>query len=351
MDDLANWNVKIEEPLHVNYKGIDVYKLQEWTQGPALLQSLNILENFDLKSMGFNSANYIHTLYQAMNLAFADRDFYYGDPSFPPQSPMKGLLSKEYAQERAGLIGEKNDPWADPGDPYPFQNEDNPFKEKLKDYSKNYFKYNEDMDEDVSDSFLQDFTAGTTSIVAADKEGWVVSVTPSGGWIPAVIAGNTGIGLSQRMQSFVTDPMVNPFNVVEPGKRPRVTLTPSLALKDGKPFLAFAVQGGDTQDQNLLQFFLNMVEFGMNVQEAVEAPNMNSYQMQAAFGNHEVKPGAMTLQSETPSWVRKDLRNRGYSINLRERTSGPINAIYFDENHGTMWGGSSNHGEDYGIGW
>ncbi|MEX2564905.1 MAG: gamma-glutamyltransferase [Cyclobacteriaceae bacterium] len=351
MEDLANWEVKIEEPLHVNYKGIDVYKLQEWTQGPALLQSLNILENFDLKGMGFNSANYIHTLYQAMNLAFADRDFYYGDPAFGPKSPMEGLLSKEYARERAKLIGESNDPWANPGDPYPYQGEENPFKGQLENYSRNYFKFSEDIEGEVSDSFLEDFTAGTTSIAAADKEGWVVSVTPSGGWIPAVIAGNTGVGLSQRMQSFVLDKEVNPFNVVEPGKRPRVTLTPSLALKDGKPLMSFAVQGGDTQDQNLLQFFLNMVEFDMNVQQAVEAPNINSYQMQAAFGNHAIKPGAVTLQSETPSWVRRDLQNRGYKMDFRERTSGPINAIWFDWKHGTMWGGASNHGEDYGIGW
>ncbi|MEX2512694.1 MAG: gamma-glutamyltransferase [Cyclobacteriaceae bacterium] len=351
MDDLANWKVKIEEPLHVNYKGIEVYKLQQWTQGPALLQSLNILENFDLKGMGFNSANYIHTLYQAMNLAFADRDFYYGDPAFEPKSPMEGLLSKEYARERGKLIGEVNDPWANPGDPYPFQGSENPYKSQLENYSKKYFKFSEDNDGEVSDSFLEDFTAGTTSIAAADKEGWVVSITPSGGWIPAVIAGNTGIGLSQRMQSFVLDKEVNPFNVVEPGKRPRVTLTPSLALKDGKPLMAFAVQGGDTQDQNLLQFFLNMVEFDMNVQQAVEAPNLNSYQMQAAFGNHEIKPGALTLQSETPSWVRRDLQNRGYQMDFRERTSGPINAIWFDWKHGTMWGGASNHGEDYGIGW
>ena len=194
-------------------------------------------------------------------------------------------------------------------------------------------------------------TSGTTSIEAADKEGWVVSVTPSGGWIPAVIAGHTGIGLSQRMQSFNVDSLVNPYNVVEPGKRPKVTLTPSMALKDGKPFLAFAVQGGDTQDQNLLQFFLNIVEFDMNVQEAAEAANFNSYQMQAAFGNHEIKPSAITLQSETPSWVRKELRNRGFKMDFRERTSGPINAIWFDWKHGTLWGGSSNHGEDYGIGW
>lgn len=351
MEDLADWKVKIEEPLHVNYKGIDVYKLQEWTQGPALLQSLNILENFDLKAMGYNSANYIHTIYQAMNLAFADRDFYYGDPAFEPQSPMKGLLSKEYAKERAKLIGEENDPWANPGDPYPFQGEENPYKKQIKDYSKVYYQYNENITDDVSDSFLQEFTSGTTSIEAADKEGWVVSITPSGGWIPAVIAGNTGIGLSQRMQSFAVDELVSPFNVIEPGKRPRVTLTPTLAMKDNKPFLAFAVQGGDTQDQNLLQFFLNIVEFGMNVQEAAEAANMNSYQMQASFGNHETKPGAMTLQSETPSWVRRDLRNRGYKIDFRDRTSGPINAIWFDWKHGTMWGGSSNHGEDYGIGW
>lgn len=351
MKDLADWEVKIEEPLQVNYKGIDVYKLQEWTQGPALLQSLNILENFDLKGMGYNSANYIHTVYQAMNLAFADRDFYYGDPAFQPKSPMKGLLSKAYAKERAQLIRENNDPLINPGDPYPFQQEENPFKEQIKNYSKTYIKYNEGMDEEVSDSFLEEFTSGTTSIEAADKEGWVVSVTPSGGWIPAVIAGNTGIGLSQRMQSFNVDSLVNPFNVVAPGKRPKVTLTPSLALKDGKPFLAFAVQGGDTQDQNLLQFFLNVVEFGMNVQEAAEAANFNSYQMQAAFGNHEIKPGAITLQSETPSWVRKDLRNRGYKMDFRERTSGPINAIWFDWKHGSFWGGSSNHGEDYGIGW
>lgn len=351
MEDLAVWEVKIEEPLHVNYKGIDVYKLQEWTQGPALLQSLNILENFDLKKMGYNSTNYIHTVYQAMNLAFADRDFYYGDPAFKPYSPIEGLLSKEYARERAKLIGENNDPQTNPGDPYPFQDSQNPYLEQIKEYSDTYQKYNEEQEEKVTDSFIEEFTSGTTSIEAADMEGWVVSITPSGGWIPAVIAGHTGIGLSQRMQSFNVDSLVNPFNVVEPGKRPKVTLTPSLALKDGKPFLAFAVQGGDTQDQNLLQFFLNMVEFDMNVQEAAEAANFNSYQMQAAFGNHEIKPGAITLHSETPSWVRKDLRNRGYTMDFRERTSGPINAIWFDWKNGSFWGGSSNHGEDYGIGW
>jgi gamma-glutamyltranspeptidase/glutathione hydrolase len=198
---------------------------------------------------------------------------------------------------------------------------------------------------------MESFYAGTTSIEAADEEGWVVSVTPSGGWNPAVIAGRTGIGLSQRAQSFVTDAKDGPFNVIEPGKRPRVTLTPTLALKDGEPYLAFAVQGGDSQDQNLLQFFLNVVEFGMTVQEAVEAPNVNSYQMRSSFGAHESRPGRMTVASSLPESTRQTLRQMGYTLQVSERTSGPINAILFDRKHRTMWGGSSNHGEDYGIAW
>ncbi|MGY6743621.1 MAG: gamma-glutamyltransferase family protein [Cecembia sp.] len=352
MEDLAKWRVKIEEPLSTNYKGIEVYKLQEWTQGPVLLQSLNILENFDLRSMGYNSANYINTVYQAMNLAFADRDFYYGDPDFSPKSPMKGLLSKEYAKERAKLIKEKNDPNIGPGDPYPFQNEKNPFLHLLDKRKDALAYYQPELPiQGPEDPFLKQFQSGTTSIQAADKEGWVVSITPSGGWIPAVIAGNTGVGLSQRMQSFVLDEALNPFNILEPGKRPRVTLTPSMALKDGKPFLSFAVQGGDTQDQDLLQLFLNMVEFGMTVQEASEAANIHSYQMQSSFGAHESKPGSITLNYAVPAWVRNDLQKRGYKMNFLERTSGPLNAIWFDWKHNSFWGGSSNHGEDYGIAW
>jgi len=352
LEDLSKWKVKIEEPLMVNYKGIDVYKLQEWTQGPALLQSLNILENFDLKSMGYNSANYINTVYQAMSLAFADRDFYYGDPDFSPKSPMKGLLSKEYAKERAKLIKEQNDPEMGPGDPYPYQNEKNPFLHLLENRKNALAYYQPELPvQGPDDPFLQSFLSGTTSIQAADKEGWVVSVTPSGGWIPAAIAGNTGVGLSQRMQSFVLDENLNPFNVLEPGKRPRVTLTPSMALKEGKPFLSFAVQGGDTQDQDLLQLFLNVVEFGMTVQEATEAANIHNYQIQSSFGAHESKPGSITLNSQIPSWVRSDLGKRGYKMNFLDRTSGPLNAIWFDWKHNSFWGGSSNHGEDYGIGW
>ncbi|RMF65533.1 MAG: gamma-glutamyltransferase family protein, partial [Bacteroidetes bacterium] len=229
--------------------------------------------------------------------------------------------------------------------PYPFQGGTNPYREYLERWAAATPERTDEA------GFEDDFYAGTTSIQAADAEGWVVSVTPSGAWIPAVIAGRTGVGLSQRMQSFVLDPAENPYNVVEPGKRPRVTLTPGLALKEGRPYLSFAVQGGDSQDQNLLQFFLNVVEFGMNVQEAAEAANINSFQLKASFGEHESRPGRLLIQEATPPWVRKELRARGYELRTAERTSGPINAIFFDWKHGSFWGGSSHHGEDYGIAW
>lgn len=376
-EDLANWRVKIEPPVSTNYRGIDVYKLTTWTQGPAMLQALNILENADLRAMGYNSARYIHMVYQAMNLAFADRDFYYGDPDFPPEEPIRGLLSKDYAKARYQTINwTKNDAKAHPGDPYPFQGGTNPFAELLQKWTPQppssatkpaSFQVAAAPADAESRSLLagdlnaastppifsddEYFKMGTTSIQAADAEGWVVSVTPSGGWIPAVVAGKTGVGLSQRMQSWVLDPAMNPFNVLEPGKRPRVTLTPSLALKDGKPLLAFSVQGGDTQDQNLLQFFLSFVEFGMNVQQAVEGAAFNSYQMQSSFGDHRSEPGRIQVRADTPPWVRAELTKMGYKVETAERTSGPVTAIYIDQANRTFQGAASDFGEDYGIAW
>ena len=355
--DLKNYKVFIEEPLKTSYKNIDVYKLTTWVQSPVLLQSLNMAENIDLKSMGFNSANYIHNLYQIMNLSFADRDFYYGDPYFDPVEPIEGLLSKDYAKSRIKLITEKNNEKIKPGNPYMFQDGINPFLNYLDtwetdnnlDKIKSAFDLNHNMSENYD--YEESFMAGTTTVQAADTSGWIVSITPSGGWIPAVIAGNTGIGLSQRMQSFVLDAKDGPYNVLEPGKRPRATLTPTIALKDNEPFLSFAVQGGDSQDQNLLQFFLNMVEFEMNVQEACEAPNINSFQMRSSFGYHENKPGELLLHDSTPQFIRKELIRKGYKLQFRNKTSGPINAIFFDSINKTFQGGSSDFGEDYGIAW
>ncbi len=376
-EDLKNWKPTEEAPTMVNYKGIDVYKLQSWTQGPSLLQALNIVENFDLKKMGYNSADYIHTLYQAMNLSFADRDFHYGDPKFSTNQPMEGLLSKAYAKQRASEINmAMNNPTAGPGDPYPFEGKTNPYLHLIKakgfqpvvdtGKAKTNFAPAHDVRTiaalgaqeqlPMDAAYMDRLWRGTTTVEAADAAGWVVSITPSGGWLPATIAGNTGVGMSQRMQSFVLDSAENPFNVVAPGKRPRVTLTPSIAMKDGKPFMAFGVQGGDTQDQNLLQFFLNIVEFGMTVQEATEAANINTNQLWLSLGGNKAadrKPraGSLLLHDNVSEWVRKDLRGRGYNLSFDDRTSGPINAILFDWKHGSMWGGSSNRGEDYGIAW
>jgi gamma-glutamyltranspeptidase/glutathione hydrolase len=389
MEDLARWKPMEEEPLHVNYKGIEVYKLQQWSQGPAFLQSLNMLENIDLKAMGYNSTRYIHTIYQTLNMAFADRDFYYGDPYFLPKEPMTGLLNKEYAKQRAATIQyDHNDSSCAPGDPYLFEGEINPYTTLLKSRfgdswpgnsakPSTAFKEASTIRVQPSSSFTSEeafvvkpsvlsserealyeerLWRGTTSIEACDEEGWVVSVTPSGGWLPACIAGNTGVGMSERMQSFVLDSTLNPFNVLQPYKKPRVTLTPTLAMKDGKPFLSFAVQGGDSQDQNLLQFFLNMVEFNMTVQQSVEAPNFNTDQLWLSLGgdkktDRQPRPGYILLNNNTDSIVRKDLRHMGYTMRFADRTSGPINAIYYDWKHGSFWGGSSNYGEDYGIGW
>jgi gamma-glutamyltranspeptidase / glutathione hydrolase len=377
MEDLAGWRVKFEEPVSITYRGIEVYKLTHWTQGPAMLQALNILENFDLQAMGYNSARYVHALYQAMNLAFADRDFYYGDPAVEPHTPIRGLLSKDYARDRAATIDwARNDPDVRPGDPYPYQGGTNPFREYLDAWrtvrpkrdttttasgrtapgsaaAPAFAAGSTVAGTNPAERAADDdaFYRGTTTMQTADAEGWVVSITPSGGWVPAVIAGRTGVGLSQRAQSFVLDPRDNPYNVIAPGKQPRVTLTPSMALRDGRPFLSFAVQGGDSQDQNLLQFFLNVVEFGMNVQQAAEAANINSYQMRSSFGDQLSEPGRLLVHEQMPPWVLASLRGMGYRVQTGAITSGPINAIFFDRLNGTFWGGSSHHGDDYGIAW
>lgn len=351
--DLAAHRTRIEPSVAVDYRGVEVHKLTVWTQGPAMLQALNLLEGLDLAALGYNSAAYLHAVAQAMHLAFADRDFYYGDPEVAPEEPVAGLLSKAYARERWRLFDPtRNREDVGPGDPYPFQGGENPFRELLERWNAPAGQGEARPGFQVSEAaWAETFRAGTTSVVAADAEGWVVSMTPSGAWVPAVVAGSTGIGLSQRMQSFVVEAEDGPYNVVAPGKRPRVTLTPTLALRDGRPWLAFAVQGGDTQDQNLLQFFLNVLEFGMTPQEAAEAANVNSDQMRSSFGDHTSRPGRLTLRSDVPQWVRDELVRRGYRLDLAERTSGPITAIALDPAHGTLWGAASNYGEDTGIGW
>lgn len=360
MADMAATRARIEEPVTVRYRGIDVYKCGPWTQGPAFLQMLNILEGFDLKSMKHNSPEYIHLLSQAMNLSFADRDFYYGDPDATPAPPLKGLLSKEYAAERRGRIDpDRNDSAVPPGDPYPYQGETNPFRELLEENR----EFRESLVAlDIPKGVGEHQTRkGTTSIVSADAGGWLVSVTPSGGWPPAFIAGRTGVGMSQRMQQFVLDRAMNPFNVVAPGKRPRTTLTPSMALKDGVPYLAFTMPGGDVQEQMLLQFFLNVVEFGMDIQEASEAPKFEGFQMQSSFGSHAGYRGLISLDSRIPKETFDALAGKGYRPvywkgGVRGEHAGSLSSIRVDRAHGTLEGGQGIpdcewSGVRYGVGW
>ena len=243
-----------------------------------------------------------------------------------------------------------------PGDPYRFQDGDNPFEQLRRAWTPEPPDAEalgvEGFQQAAVMTAQEAFLAGTTSIQAADADGWVVSITPSGGWIPAFIAGETGVGLSQRMQSFVLDESLNPFNVVAPGKRPRVTLTPSIAMKDGKPLMAFSVQGGDSQDQNLLQFFLNMVEWDMNVQQAAEGKgNIIGYQMQSSFGAHQAEPGRIQVTPMVAPFTRAELARLGYDVDLVDRTYNPTTAIWFDHENGAMHGGASDYGDDYGIAW
>ena len=352
LQDLAQWKVKIETPIKGTYKGIEIHKLDTWTQGPALIQMLNFIEPLDLQSMGYNSTRYIHTLAQAMHMAFADRDFYFGDPSVAPEEPLRGLISKEYAAERwREFDPSRNDPDVRPGDPYAIMGKTNPYQKLLRNWTNLRFRRIKTDEDGAWRRFETGFRAGTTTIHAADKAGWVVSIVPSGGWIPVCIAGNTGVGMSQRMQSFVLDEAENPFNVLAPGKRPRVTLSPTIATLLGRPFLACAVQGGDAQEQNLLQLILNMVEFDMSAQEACEAANFNTYQARASFDFHEAQPGKLLINEQTPGWVQRDLMRMGYRLEMRAKTTGPVTAIYFDWQHNTMWGGVANDGDDHGIAW
>ena len=352
MEDLANWKVKIEEPVHTNYKGIEVYKLTTWVQGPVMLQALNILENFDLKSMGYDSARYIHTLYQAMNLAFADRDFYYGDPALPAGARRSRACCRRTTRASARSSISPTITIRTSARAIPIRSRAAPIRSPACLAGSGTARC---PSATTAHGAAPSSTAPSASAPRASRppmrRAGPYRSRPSGGWMPAVIAGHTGVGLSQRMQSFVLDANENPFNVLEPGKRPRATLTPTLALKDGKPYLVFSVQGGDTQDQNLLQFFLNVVEFGMTLQEATEAANITSYQMRDSFGRARVDPWAPHSELGDPAVGARRAHPMGYKLDFEERSSGPINAIVLDRAHGTMWGGSSNHGEDYGIGW
>ncbi len=315
-EDFAAWKPKIEEPVSVDYHGLTVYKCGPWTQGPVFLQQLRLLEGFDLPKMGHNSATYIHTVIEAAKLAFADRERYYGDPDFV-EVPLKLLLSREYTEERRKLIDPmKASLEMRPGRGPASKPEDVPGKPKT-------------------------FRGDTTHTCAIDIHGNMMAATCSGGWLPSspVVPG-LGFPMGTRGQMFWLDP--HQPNVVAPRKRPRTTLTPSLVMKDGKPWLVFGTPGGDQQDQWTLQFFLNYVDFGMNLQEAVDAPTFHSIHFPSSFYPREAIAGGMVVEGRIPEATRKELEARGHKVQITGNwTNGKVMAVRLDQGNGVLSGAVS----------
>jgi gamma-glutamyltranspeptidase/glutathione hydrolase len=332
LGDFAAYHARVEEPLRATYRGIEVYKVGFWSQAPVFLQNLNLLQGFDLKSMGHNSADYIHTVVEAIKLGYADRDAYYGDPDFS-QIPIE-LISKEYANVRRRLINpEKASAEHLAGDPLHLQ------ARAAADFLRSRYSHRNGEPQD------------TTCVNVIDKDGNMLSATPSGAWIPALIAGDTGIPLTQRAQAFVLTP--GHPNQLAPHKRPRITLTPTIALRDGKPWLAFSTPGGDSQDQTLLQVFLNVVEFGMNPQEAVEAPRFNSEAMYSSFDDHRDQALALDVETRISEAVLKVLRARGHKLVMQEEWSNPTapTLVEYNPATGVITAGADVRGHRYAVAW
>jgi gamma-glutamyltranspeptidase/glutathione hydrolase len=296
--DFAAFHAKVEATTSTTYRGYEIYKTGFFAQGPVMLQMLNILEGFDVRAMGHNSTAYIHTLVEAMKLAFADRDRYYGDPDFV-KVPARELLSKEYAAIRRAMLDPARASMDHrPGDPLNNKPLLNPAPQTGPTGPSSV-----DEAERAHD---------TTCVNVVDKDGNFFSATPSGAWLPAVVAGDTGVLLGQRLQSFLLEE--GHPNALEPGKRPRITLTPTLVMKDGKPFMALSTPGGDNQDQSLLQVLLNVIEFGMNVQEAVEAPRFQTLHFVSSFDDHRFNPGVLNLEDRISKDVAGELSARGHKM-------------------------------------
>jgi gamma-glutamyltranspeptidase/glutathione hydrolase len=310
-EDLATYHGKVEEPASAPYRGYTVYKAGFWNQGPVLLQTLRILEGFNLSGMGAGSADALHTTVEAIKLAYADRDRYYGDPDFV-RVPGDALLSGPYAALRRNLIDPKRASLEQrPGDPARSTALlDLPPSLKLRRTAVALAEAGqaEDPGKEHGD---------TTSVQVADADGNLFSATPSSGWLlgGAFVAGATGVPMSNRMQAFNLD-AASP-NVLAGGKRPRTTLTPTIVLKDGKPFLAIGTPGGDSQDQQILLVLLNVLDFGMDVQAAIEAPRVNSLHPVSSFDNHRPQPGVLEVESTLAPAVLAELKARGHTLVVR----------------------------------
>ncbi|HIF70342.1 MAG TPA: gamma-glutamyltransferase family protein [Candidatus Lambdaproteobacteria bacterium] len=290
--DCERFETHLEEPAALDFADTTVFKCGPWNQGPVLLQALAILENFDLRGMGHNSTEYLHWATEAVKLAFADREQFYGDPR-QVDVPLAGLLSKDYARLRAELIDpERANPELRPGDPRN-QKALLPVEERLGGAS---------------------WGPGTVHVDVIDGEGNMVAFTPSGGWLKSSeVVPALGFPLGNRLMTFYLEPAQHP-NLIAPGKRPRTTISPSLAFRNGKPWMVWGSMGGDQQDQWQLQFFLNRVVFGMTVQQAIEAPKFSSEHFPGFFTPHDRFPNLLRVEPRIPVAVREELERRGHEI-------------------------------------
>jgi gamma-glutamyltranspeptidase / glutathione hydrolase len=340
-DDFADWHPTVEEPLALEYRGLTVHKCSSWTQGPVFLQQLAILRDFDLTGMGFGTPDHIHTWAESAKLAFADREAYYGDPRFD-DPPFDQLLSVEYNTQRRGLIGPDASLDLRPG------------------HAGN----------GVPDCLLGDVLADnrralgiesptdatphaddTSHLDVIDAEGNMVAVTPSGGWISSspVIPG-VGFPLGTRGQMFYLNS--SRPNALEPRKRPRATLTPTLVTRDNEPLMAFGMRGGDIQDQVTLHFLLNHIDFGMDVQEALDAPAFWSDHFPSSFYPRTARPGVLNIDSRVDGETLQELRRRGHEVNPVDSPGHNTMGIVRDPVTRTIRGGVCSRGEHaYAIGW
>ena len=333
MEDLASFRVKLEPPAAGSYKGIGVYTCGPWCQGPVVIQTLHILESFDLGSLGHNSADYAHTVLEALKLAFADRHAFYGDPDFV-DVPMEALLSKEYAMVRRQAI----DPGAAcpempvPGDPRGAQ-------------AQGRAAASQPMPVAGGDE-------GDTSYTCViDRWGNAFSATPSDTLPTSPIVPGLGFILSSRGSQSWLDPD-HPSSLA-PGKRPRLTPNPAMALKDGKPWMTFGTPGGDVQCQAMVQLFLNVAEFGLDSQEAVDAPRFVTWSFPNSFWPHAYRPGMVGVEGRIAPEVAEELARRGHKVEVWDDFSprmGSLSAIVADRERGMLSGGADPRREAYAIG-
>jgi gamma-glutamyltranspeptidase/glutathione hydrolase len=321
--DLSGYRSKVEQPVSVTYRGYTVHKAGPWNQSPVLLQTLNLLERFDLRAMGHLSADSIHAMTEAMKLAYADRDRYYGDPDFV-KVPIAGLLSKDYAAQRHALIDMRHASLEQrPGNPGPFDGAVTTSAMQASDPAPQQGT----TDPHRTRVGLTGESGDTTAIEVVDKEGNLFSATPSSGWLlgGAFVAGDTGVPMSNRMQAFRLEP--GSPNIVAPGKRPRTTLTPTIVTRDGAPLLAIGTPGGDSQDQQILQVLINVIDYGMPLQAAVDSARFNTLSIQSSFGEHRIEPGVLEVERGVAEAVRAELATRGHRLRLYPIASYPTGIV------------------------